>query len=466
MTDFYEKQGWGLIETTLLGMYAKCLKEMEKPEEHVNVLLKLLKKSAAAERARVGRLAGKDVETPPTQSPLGRLNAAYVDVRGYVTEVMALSKDLPREIVNPMLDFWSDVSVDLYPRHPPDRDGFEVGVRMRFLLTDPLLVDKIAVRVVSAPPRQGRELTLVSMGEIEMRRGIVKATVCTNHTIPGRYVVEQITVTAGKLKFVHEFMARSTPDTPLGLVSNAGAAIAAAKKAKLSFFPAPRGLTGKLEMPKGVHLEKMRTVEVAVSSGKNSIEKGELRIRSATAGLRLITGSLEVVAGADAVVISAEKPGTLGLKEFAAGSEIRLRLPYNSDNELTELMVRLEVDYTTEKGDFLFIETLNVLVALPLAVNVQDIFKEEALFSKFQVSTAAAEVPLRVFTVNLHESKTFHAEGGVGTEGSMTVFAKQPANFTYKITRKMDATGPPESLALVIEYTNMDEGSLLRISDG
>ncbi|KAI5841240.1 trafficking protein particle complex subunit 10 [Tricharina praecox] len=457
MTDFYEEQGWGLIETTLLGMYAKCLKEMQKPEEHTNVLLKLLKKSAAAERARVGRLAGKDVETPPTQSPLGRLNTSHVDVRGYVSEVMALSTDIPREIVNPIMHFWSDVSVDPYPRHSVDQDGFEVGVRMRYLLTDPLTIDKITVRVVSAPPLQGRELTLESSGPIEMRRGIVKSTVSTNQTIPGRYIVEQLTITAGKLKFVHEFMARTMPDTPLGLVSSAGTAIAAAKKTKLSFFPAPRGLTGKLEMPKDIHLEKMRMVEIKVSSGKNTIEKGELRIRSATAGLRLITGSLEVVSGTDVVVVNPEKPGTLCLKEFPAESEIRVRLPYNSDNELTELMVRLEVDYTTEKGGFLFIETLNVLVALPLAVNVQDIFKEKALYSKFQVSTAAAEVPLRVFTVGLHESKTFYAEGGVGTEGSMTVFAKQPANFTYKIMRKMDVTSPPESLALVIEYTNMDE---------
>ncbi|KAA8911750.1 trafficking protein particle complex subunit 10 [Sphaerosporella brunnea] len=458
MTEFYETQGWGLIETTLLGMYAKCLKEMQKSEEYVSVLLKLLKKSAAAEKARLHRLAGKDDgETPIVQSPLGRLNAEHIDVCGYVSEVVKLSGDVSPEITTPMLNLWSDISVDPYPRHLTDRDGFEVGVRMRYLLNDSLPVDRITVRVVSAPPLQGRELTLESTSGVVMRRGIVKASVTTSQTIPGRYIVEQLAIHVGKLKFMHEFMARTTPEVPLGLVSNSAAAASLAKKTKISFYPSPRGLTGKLQMPKEIHLEKMRMVEIVVLAGENNISKGQLRIKSATAGLRLITSSLEALTGSDVVVVNAETPGTLGLQDFSAGSEIRLRLPYNSDNELTELMVRLEVDYTTEKGQFAFIETLNALVALPLAVNVQDIFKEHALYSKFQVSTAAAEVPLRICTVNLRDSKTFYAEGGQGTSGRMTVFSKQPANFTYKIKRKEDVVEPPESLALVIEYTNMDE---------
>jgi hypothetical protein len=459
MTEFYEAQGWGLIETTLLGMYAKCLKEMQKPEEYVSVLLKLLRKSATAEHARIRRLGGKDDDTSALQSPL---HSAHVDVGGYVSEVAKLAGEISTEITTPMQHLWSDISVDPYPRHLTDTDGFEVGVRMRYLLHDSLPIDRITVKVISAPPMQGRELTLESTSGMVMRKGFVKASVTTNQTIPGRYIVEQLTVHAGKLTFVHEFMARTTPDIPLGfngLVPNTTAAAAAAiKKTKISFYPPPRGLTGKLQMPKEIHLEKMRMVEIVVFSGENNISKGELRIKSATAGLRLITSSLEVITGANVVVVNAETPGTLGLQDFAAGGEIRLRLPYNSDNELTELMVRLEVDYATEKGQFVFIETLNAPVALPLAVNVQDIFKEHALYSKFQVSTASAEVPLRICTVNLRDSSTFCAEGGQGTSGSMTVFSKQPANFTYKIRRKEGASGPPESLALIIEYTNMDEG--------
>src|SRR5258707_869479 len=99
MTHFYEEQGWGLIETTLLGMYAKCLKETRRAEEYVNVLLKLLTKSAAAEDVRIRRLAARrdnnDISaTPPALLPLGGSTVSRVDVRGYVSEVLALSKDI------------------------------------------------------------------------------------------------------------------------------------------------------------------------------------------------------------------------------------------------------------------------------------------------------------------------------------------------------------------------------------
>lgn len=458
MTNFYEEQGWGLIETTLLGMYAKCLKEMQKPEEYVNVLLKLLTKSASAENIRVRRRAGKDGnETAPTQPPV-QSTVEHVDVHGYVAELVALSNEVSGEIITPMTNLWSDMAVDLYPRHFSDRDGFEVTVKLRYLLSDQLPIDRITVKVVSVATSQSRELVLESTAPVIMRTGIVRAVVSTAQTIPGSYIAEQLEISVGKLRFVHDFMAKTTPATPLGIInSNSAVAITAAKRNKLSFFPAPRALKGRLEMPKGINLERMRSVEVVIDVGDNNVFKGELRIRSATAGLRLITGSLEVMSATDAIIVDPATPGTLGLMEIPAGSEIRIRLPYNSDNELTELMIRIEVDYRTENGTFGFVDTLSVLVALPLAVNVQDIFKDNALYSKFQVSTAAAEVPLRVFSAKLEEGRGFAIEGGKGTVGSMTVFAKQPANFLYKI-KKTSEGGLLESLQLVIEYTNMDEG--------
>ena len=414
----------------------------------------------------------------------------------------------------PMLHFWADISVDPYPRHLPDRDGFGVEVRMRYLLADPLPVDRLVVRLVSATTAS-REISLESArhSTIEMRKGVNRAIATTTVTVPGSYIVEQLTVHAGKLRFVHEFMAASAGTVSPGrlallpAVSNsavtaatAAAAALAARKTKLRFFPAPRALTGRLEMPKDIFLDRMRSVEIVVSAGQNHVVAGELRIRSATAGLRLITASIEMIEGADAVAAADEpaaqtggKPGTLALRDLRPRQRIRLRLPYSSDNELAELMVRLEVDYTTSGCAgvmFQYVDTLKVMVALPLAVNVQDIFKQNTLYSKFQVSCAVAEVPLRLFTATLAGSRSFEARGGKGASGNMTVFAKQPASFVYQITRRKkagDSRGAkqddgddddddddgddddddddgddegrlPESLRLVIEYTNMDEG--------
>lgn len=420
MTKFYADQGWGLIETTLLGMYAKCLKEMDRREEYIKVLLKLLAKSSTAERERLRRRG----IGAPSYGPIEKQGLANdytleeeAAVTGYVNSIVDLSKDAAKEISVPMSHFWADIVVDPYPQHMNDRDGFEVLVKMRYLLREEMEVQKIKVRVVNTIG-QVKEVWMETQEPTIMRKGIVRALARTNITIPGSYLVERIVLTANKLIFLHEFMAKSTSTTPAGLISNSGAAVSAAKKLRLSFFPAPRNVIVRLEVPRQIHLEHTKATEIVLDAGGNNILNGELRVRSATAGLRLMTAELELLEGQGIVEVN-EKPGVIKLRDMGMGQTVRLRVPYTSENELTELSVKVEVDYTTDKGDFFFADKLSVAVVLPLAVNVQDVFKPESLFSKFQVSTAIPEMPLRILKATLEGSMSFEAMSGKGTEGSM-----------------------------------------------
>lgn len=422
MTKFYADQGWSLIETTLLGMYAKCLKEMDRKEEYVKVLMKLLANSSSAERARlhrrgVGALEDGSVEEQDTLD--NYILEEEAAVTGYVDNIVELSKDIPKDISAPMSHFWSDIVVDPYPRHLDDRDGFEVVVKMRYLLKEDMEVQKIRVRIVNTIG-QVKEVWMETQEPTVMRRGIVRALARTNITIPGSYLVERIVLTANNLTFLHELVAKSTPAVPVAFASNSGTAVSAARKLRLSFFPAPRNLIVRLEVPNQIHLEHPKATEIVLDAGENEVLKGELRLRSATAGLRLMTGELQILEG-QGVVSANEKPGVITLNNFGMGQTVRLRVPYTSENELTELSVKVEVDYTTDSGDFFFGDKLSVAVVLPLAVNVQDVFKPESLFSKFQVSTAIAEMPLRILKATLEGSMSFEATSGGGTNGSMVV---------------------------------------------
>lgn len=420
MTKFYADQGWGLIETTLLGMYAKCLKEMDRKEEYVKVLMKLLANSSSAERARLRRRGIGALEDDPIdkQGPIDDyILEEEAAVTGYVNSIVDLSKDISKEISAPMSHFWSDIVVDPYPRHLDDRDGFEVVIKMRYLLKEEMEVQKIRVRIVNIIG-QVKEVWMESQEPTKMKRGIVRALARTNITIPGSYLVERIVLTANNLTFLHEFVAKSAPAVPVGFASNSGVAVSTAKKLRLSFFPAPRNLMVRLEVPNQIHLEHPKATEIVLDAGRNEVEKGELRVRSSTAGLRLMTSELQILEG-QSVVGTNEKPGVITLNNLAMGQIVRLRVPYTSENELTELSVKVEVDYTTDKGDFFFGDKLSVAVVLPLAVNVQDVFKPESLFSKFQVSTAIAEMPLRILKATLEGSMSFEATSGRGTDGSM-----------------------------------------------
>lgn len=420
MTKFYADQGWGLIETTLLGMYAKCLKEMDRKEEYVKVLMKLLAKSSSVERVRLHRrgIGALDDDPIEKQGPLDDyLPEEEAAVTGYVNSIVELSKDIAKEISAPMSHFWSDIVVDPYPRHLDDRDGFEVVVKMRYLLKEEMEVQKIRVRIVNTIG-QVKEVWMETQEPTVMRKGIVRALARTNITIPGSYLVERIVLTANNLTFLHELVAKSMLTAPVGFASNSGAVVSAAKKLRLSFFPGPRNLMVRLEVPNQIHLEHPKATEIVLDTGGNEVLKGELRVRSATAGLRLMTAELRILEG-QGVVKTNEKPGVMTLNNLKMGQIVRLRVPYTSENELTELSVKVEVDYTTNSGDFFFGDKLSVAVVLPLAVNVQDVFKPESLFSKFQVSTAIAEMPLRILKATLEGSMSFEVTSGRGTAESL-----------------------------------------------
>jgi len=425
MTKFYADQGWGLIETTLLGMYAKCLKEMNRSEDYIKVLLKLLAKSSAAERVRLRRrgVTALDDGDGKTASVDISLDAQHLEeevgVDGCVKRIVALSLEIEEEITTPMSHFWDNIAVDPYPRHLDDRDGFEVLVKMRYLLEEKMEVQELRVRMVNTIG-QVKEVWMDALEPVTMKRGVVKVFARSSVTIPGSYIVDKIILIANKLHFVHEPIAKSTPDTALGLGSTPVAAVPIVKKTKLLFYPAPRSLVAKLEVPKQIHLEHMKAIELVLDPGKNNVTKAELRLRSATAGLRLMMASVKFLEGSDAASMG-DKPGVVNLKGLSPEKKVRFRLPYTSENELTELALKVEVDYDTDNGHFFYADGLTVPVVLPLAVNVQDVFRPNALFSRFQVSTAIPDVPLRILKASLEGSRTFGACSGVGTEGSMVL---------------------------------------------
>lgn len=421
MTKFYADQGWGLIEVTLLGMYAKCLNEMNRSEDYIRVLLKLLTKNAVAERVRLRRrgiAAYGDEAATGDNSPTGaHILEEEVGVDGFVGKILSLSKAIENEISTPMSHFWDNISVDPYPRHLEDRDGFEVVMKMRYLLEEEMEIQQARVRLVSTIG-QVREVWMDALEPVIMKKGIIRILTRTNMTIPGSYVVDKVALFTNKLAFFHEPMAKSTANAPTGPPSRSTDGLLAAKKTKLSFYPAPRSLTARLVQPKRIHLDHIKSIELIIDTRKNAITHGELRIRSATAGLRLITSSVKFLEGA-AFTKAGEKSGVFVFSSMPEGQKVRIRLPYTTENDSAGLAVKAEVDYTTRYGNFFFADSLTSLVVLPLAVNVQDVFKPNTLFSKFQVSSAIADVPLRILKASLKGSRTFEAASGAGTEGSM-----------------------------------------------
>lgn len=211
---------------------------------------------------------------------------------------------------------------------------------------------------------------------------------------PGAYIMDRVVLVFQNIVFTHETLSRVNASTPTtSSISLSGASVAAAKQSFILCYPRPHALDLKVELPRHVTLEEIRSVEVCISSGWNDIISGELRMRSASAGLRLQTADAEVTSGS-LEITGRPRPGTLALGKLSTESFARLRIPYALEQEQPDISVRLhriasvsllnvlqvkvEMDYTTKEGHFSYAIHSNVTIVLPLGVHVQDIFKENA----------------------------------------------------------------------------------------
>lgn len=204
-----------------------------------------------------------------------------------------------------------------------------------------------------------------------------------------------------------------------------------------------------------------------MDSGRNNLSKGLLRIRPATAGLRLRTSEITVIAG-DIEMTPNTDSGSIEFVNLPQDTSIRFRVPYTVDENHTMLSARLEVAYETDAGKFTYISTSSVVSTLPISVNVQDIFRDDVLLSRFTVSPAML-VPLRILGCDIPESDVYEVQSGVKGPLSLDVFPKQPASVIYKIKPKggrapvVNSTAKRNSLRLTVRYTCIDDECILLV---
>ena len=163
--------------------------------------------------------------------------------------------------------------------------------------------------------------------------------------IPGPYIVDRILLECHKLIFVHETLSKVNASTPTGLSGSfSAAALTAAKRSRIVYYPPPTALRAKTRLPKLLHLDVVRSIEIEIAAGWNSVSRGELRLRCASAGLRLRTADTELVEG-NAIVEDKSKPGIISFSSLVAGSSAVFRLPYVLEADLSDLAVCVSLDH-------------------------------------------------------------------------------------------------------------------------
>lgn len=449
ITPFYGDSSWTQVEVSLLVMYAKCLKELSRNDEYVKVVLKLLARVAMMEKEKLTRKSAFKF------GPMSTFDEGDVVLSDtYLNELLLITQTLSRDIHVPLQDYFSRIEVDGTPQYHNSQDSFGLYLRLQYLLKEDFNIDKARVRIIPLMGGPGREIWLETNAAIMFKKGWNKLCVQSNIIIPGSYQVTHVILHSSKIvmEYSHDNIGHiATRDSSFF------------KCPKLLIYQRAEAFNAKLFSSKCMYLDQNRSLEIELSSGWNIVTNGQLQIRAATAGLRLQTSEVKVIDG-EVDISKKREAGVVHFGAMDAKTIARIRVPFNLEHEVNEVSLRLELSYTTKDGDFFFATTSSVSIMLPLGVNVQDVFKHRALFSKFTISTSTNS-PLRLLSSKLEKSEIFEAQCGLGLTSPLTIFARQPASLLYKIIKRRSPSTPtsrgkshkPRTLSLILHYICLDE---------
>lgn len=415
-TPFYGESGWSLLELSMLVMYSKCLRELKRNDVYVKVMLKLLSKAAHSEKDRIEEIASIKVSKKEAKE-----YAENEVFKGFLPDFLSAAKSFDKEVKHSLTNFFTHIEVEGTPAYDEDQDSFSLTLSLRSVLADPLPVDKAFLRIITAA---GREMWLESGEKLELRPGRNKIPLRCMAMSPGTYEVDRVQLNSGPLKLSLERQAFQPVERDAVNLRNP----------YVSLYQRADTLDLRVEPSTVTQLDRNFAMDLELTTGWNELETCEIRVRSATGGLRLLTAEAEILGDEKHKQAASSEPGLFVFASLAAQSSVKARIPFTTEQDAASVAVKVEVKYTTARGTFTLSKTPSISLALKLGVNVQDVFKHTALFSRFTVSTAT-QSPLRLFKSELIQSDVFESRFGVPPANPVVIFPKQPASLIYRINR-------------------------------
>lgn len=179
-TPFFGESGWSLLELSMLIMYSRCLQQLQRRDDYVKVMLKLLSKAALAEKNRQQQSSSflireqqDAVEYPDSDA-----------IKGFVKDLLSETKALPAEVRVPLANFFSLIEVDGTPENHDGRDSYSVYLRITSLLVDELEVERAKIRMVGHAGGMQREIWLELSDPAVLQPGRTKLKFNSNVSAP------------------------------------------------------------------------------------------------------------------------------------------------------------------------------------------------------------------------------------------------------------------------------------------
>ncbi|MCJ1276106.1 hypothetical protein MMC21_003911 [Puttea exsequens] len=453
LAPFYAKDHWTNLEFVMLNMYAQCLRHLGKTEECVRISLKAFAKtiqvsSAGSQDFQFHRQSRINAHSPPPGSKLR------------LTEILASSESLGQIVIVPLDQYFDRIKLDKYIRHSPEHDGFELTLQMRSLLPESFQAESVWAKIVSTEEDRKSEIWLYLEGNMVVGPGSITISLKSKMMLPGWYILNAITIRAAKVLFSYDL----SPQHDAPLLTRTRDSMTARQvnllsQKRLLVWPKTTSAEIHLSQCESITLEQLRSIQVKMLTGRNDISRCILHLKPATAGLRLFTARAVVQSG-DFEITEKTQPGRISFFEVPADSIGFVKIPYDLENDLTDIVVHAEFKYSTTLGEFTYSCYSRIDIRLSLAINVQDNFKKDILFSRFTIGTAFS-TPIRVASCELEGNESYEVTSPAVSDSEVDVYPAQPLSVISMIRHRLkdsDAAGTAQrKLYLQIHYRCMED---------
>jgi trafficking protein particle complex subunit 10 len=157
----------------MLLMQGECLKTLNRRDDYVRLLLGLLAKTVA-------RKISPSYKNLVMSSDDFDLESHQIDGQSILAELLTFSTQLPYEVTVKMSTYFTNITVDPYIRHFSNDDGFQIRLRFRHILEDPMRIDQVKLLLSSKSEGFTKQIFLTSEGPVRITKGAATVTVQTN----------------------------------------------------------------------------------------------------------------------------------------------------------------------------------------------------------------------------------------------------------------------------------------------
>ncbi|KAI5294744.1 hypothetical protein KEM52_003302 [Ascosphaera acerosa] len=455
LAAFYGARGWRVLEGITLELCADCLYKTAQWEGYVQAMLRLVSSYVGDGLAQASSKSGNARRS----SVLLRAQSADHDesrLARYITDLLQASARSETVVPAQLSQFFDQLTVHPAIVHLDNGEGTGIVISLRCRLGRQVQVKQVRL-CLSDRSNASTKVWFECNKEVVVTSAPTQITVEAPVSMNCECLVERLEVRVENILFVKDFapttQAESNPPNQNPVV--------------VALFSSASGLDARITAPRLINLSRLRTVDVQITAGQNDVQTGLLRVKPATAGLRLRVADASLTDGD--VQLDVSTTGQIELKGLAAGAIARVSIPYTMELNQQSLSIKLELSYETKSGTFLFSTNASVLSLLPISVNVQDIFQDTVLISKFTVSPGLL-TPIRLYDCHIESTPAYEVMPSLPPGSTLNVFPKQPASIVYKTFPRLDeqhGTSPDagQPLALNITFSCLDEECLFRIKE-